>query len=71
MRQLWRKGWMYNRVRTILRAPWAGSSSEVARADLTLGENCPQPVVNHGFARSRALARMMGEPKSDGVPREK
>jgi len=35
--------------------PWLAPPLELAVAGLTLGENYPRPIVDHGFARDRAL----------------
>jgi deoxyribodipyrimidine photo-lyase len=38
--------------------PWNASSLELAAADVRLGETYPLPIVEHGFARNRALAAL-------------
>lgn len=36
-------------------APWRAPESALARAGVTLGQNYPAPIVDHGFARERAM----------------
>ena len=36
--------------------PWKASSEALARAGVVLGETYPKPIVDHAFARARALA---------------
>ncbi len=37
-------------------SPWVAPASELAGAGIRLGENYPEPIVDHAFARQRALA---------------
>ena len=37
-------------------APWTAPAEVLAKAGVTLGENYPQPIVDHATARSEALA---------------
>jgi deoxyribodipyrimidine photo-lyase len=39
-----------------LHAPWSAPSEELAGAGVVLGESYPYPIVEHAWARSRALA---------------
>jgi deoxyribodipyrimidine photo-lyase len=39
-----------------IHAPWRASSAALARAGVTLGRTYPNPIVDHPFARARALA---------------
>jgi deoxyribodipyrimidine photo-lyase len=39
-----------------IHAPWQASSDALARARVVLGKTYPQPIVEHAFARARALA---------------
>ncbi|MFT9256973.1 MAG: deoxyribodipyrimidine photo-lyase [Acetobacter sp.] len=39
-----------------LHAPWQASATDLARAGVRLGETYPHPIVEHRFARERALA---------------
>jgi deoxyribodipyrimidine photo-lyase len=41
---------------SVVHRPWAASKAELAAAGVRLGENYPQPIVDHDFARKRALA---------------
>lgn len=41
---------------TLIHNPWKASASELAAADIRLGETYPQPIVDHETARQRALA---------------
>jgi deoxyribodipyrimidine photo-lyase len=38
-----------------IHAPWRASSETLARAGVALGKTYPQPIVDHAFARARAL----------------
>ncbi len=40
-----------------LHAPWAARPADLAAADVVLGRDYPQPVVQHDEARARTLAR--------------
>jgi deoxyribodipyrimidine photo-lyase len=40
-----------------IHAPWLAKPIELAQAGVVLGENYPQPVVDHAQARARTLAR--------------
>ena len=37
-------------------APWDAPTSVLAEAGVTMGETYPKPIVDHDFARKRALA---------------
>ena len=39
-----------------IHAPWEVPSAELSKAGITLGEDYPEPVVDHGEARERAVA---------------
>jgi deoxyribodipyrimidine photo-lyase len=39
-----------------LHRPWEASPLELASAGIRLGRDYPEPVIDHGFARTRALA---------------
>jgi len=39
-----------------IHAPWTAASSELAVAGVTLGGTYPHPIIDHGFARDRAIA---------------
>ena len=39
-----------------IHAPWLAPADVLAPAGVTLGETYPAPIVDHGEARSRALA---------------
>ena len=39
-----------------LHAPWLAPADALAAAGVTLGETYPEPIVDHGEARPRALA---------------
>ncbi|MCK6486492.1 MAG: DNA photolyase family protein [Phycisphaerae bacterium] len=43
---------------TWIHAPWEASPDVLAAAGVKLGENYPQPIVDHGFARQRALGAL-------------
>ena len=38
-----------------IHAPWRASTEALARAGIVLGKTYPQPIVDHAFARARAL----------------
>lgn len=40
----------------VIHAPWTADRDTMARAGVTLGRDYPQPIVDHGEARKRALA---------------
>ncbi|HEY4317812.1 MAG TPA: deoxyribodipyrimidine photo-lyase [Herbaspirillum sp.] len=40
-----------------IHAPWNASADELREAGVILGENYPQPIVQHGLARQRTLER--------------
>jgi deoxyribodipyrimidine photo-lyase len=40
----------------VIHKPWAATSSELAKAGVRLGQTYPEPIVDHGQARQRALA---------------
>ncbi len=48
-------------------APWASGALELASADVRLGDNYPQPVVDHDTARAQTLERyaVVRKPKLD------
>jgi deoxyribodipyrimidine photo-lyase len=51
-----------------IHAPWRASSATLARAGVTLGKTYPNPIVDHSFARARALtafAKMRGKAPPD------
>jgi len=35
--------------------PWLASGQDLAKAGIRLGKNYPKPIIDHGFARTRAL----------------
>jgi deoxyribodipyrimidine photo-lyase len=40
----------------LIHKPWTATPNELASAGVTLGENYPQPIVDHSASRERALA---------------
>jgi deoxyribodipyrimidine photo-lyase len=42
--------------RQIIHAPWKGDSGTLMEAGVKLGKSYPNPIVEHGEARARALA---------------
>lgn len=44
--------------------PWELSSAELRSGGVVLGKTYPHPIVDHGFARDRALAAFKALPKS-------
>jgi deoxyribodipyrimidine photo-lyase len=40
-----------------IHAPWLASEDELKQAGITLGEDYPQPIVQHDLARLRTLER--------------
>jgi deoxyribodipyrimidine photo-lyase len=42
----------------IIHAPWAASPLDLSAAGISLGRTYPKPVVDHAFARERALAAL-------------
>ena len=43
--------------------PWELSSAELRSSGVVLGKTYPNPIVDHGFARDRALAAFQALPK--------
>ena len=41
-----------------LHSPWAADPAVLSRAGVVLGKTYPHPIVEHGFARQRALASL-------------
>ena len=41
-----------------IHAPWEASPAELAAAGVRLGQNYPQPIIDHAFARQRALGAL-------------
>ena len=41
---------------TVIHAPWTAGAETLAEAGVVLGRSYPQPIVDHGEARQRALA---------------
>ena len=48
-----------------IHAPWRAPSAALARAGVILGKTYPRPIVDHAFARARALAAF-GEARAAG-----
>ena len=42
----------------VIHSPWAADPEALRAAGVTLGQTYPQPIVDHGFARDRALAAL-------------
>jgi len=40
---------------SVIHAPWTAVSEVLGRADVVLGRDYPEPIVDHGMARARAL----------------
>jgi deoxyribodipyrimidine photo-lyase len=40
----------------VIHKPWAATTSELTKAGVRLGQTYPEPIVDHGQARQRALA---------------
>ncbi len=54
---------------TVIHQPWKASPKELEQAGLSLGENYPLPIVDHTFARNRALKALATISKSNGSSR--
>jgi deoxyribodipyrimidine photo-lyase len=52
----------------IIHRPWEAGPLELAAAGVRLGETYPLPLVEHGFARERALAAFARMGGTDGKP---
>ena len=50
-----------------MHAPWRCGAAELASADVRLGENYPQPIIDHETARAQTLSRyaLVRKPRSD------
>ena len=44
----------------VIHSPWMASADALKRAGVTLGETYPKPIVDHDFARKRALDALKG-----------
>lgn len=53
-----------------IHAPWEVPSAELSRAKVTLGEEYPEPIVDHAQARDRALAAFKAVDGSSKADRE-
>ena len=49
---------------SLIHAPWEARPIELADAGIRLGQNYPAPIVDHGFARQRALEALKSLRKS-------
>jgi deoxyribodipyrimidine photo-lyase len=50
-----------------IHAPWLASEEELKQAGITLGEDYPQPIVQHDLARQRTLQRYAVVKRQDGL----
>ena len=50
----------------VIHSPWKASGEALTRAGVALGETYPQPIVDHGLARARALAAFASMRESAG-----
>jgi deoxyribodipyrimidine photo-lyase len=57
----------------VIHAPWKANEIELAAAGLVLGENYPQPIVDHAVARERTLLRyaVVKQPGKIDTPKRK
>ncbi|WP_066266787.1 cryptochrome/photolyase family protein [Hydrogenophaga palleronii] len=55
----------------VIHAPWKANEIELAAAGVVLGENYPQPIVDHAEARERTLLRyaVVKQPNKIDAPR--
>ncbi|MGV3722561.1 MAG: cryptochrome/photolyase family protein [Actinomycetota bacterium] len=44
----------------LIHRPWSASGRELAAAGVELGHDYPRPIIDHGYARERALAALTG-----------
>ncbi|NIK90219.1 deoxyribodipyrimidine photo-lyase [Rhizomicrobium palustre] len=51
-----------------LHQPWTAPASDLAKAGIVLGKNYPKPIVEHGFARKRALRALALSKGEKGEP---
>jgi len=51
--------------KSFIHKPWLAPASVLAEAGITLGETYPAPIVDHDFARKRALAAFQTTKQSD------
>ena len=40
---------------SVIHSPWMASFSELSNAGIKLGDTYPEPIIDHSFARERAL----------------
>ena len=43
---------------SIIHSPWMASASELNNAGIKLGDTYPEPIIDHSFARDRALSAL-------------
>ena len=43
---------------SIIHSPWMASASELSNAEIKLGDTYPEPIIDHSFARDRALSAL-------------
>ena len=51
-----------------IHAPWEAAPLNLAAAGVTLGKTYPEPIVEHGKARTRALAAFGASPRTSPQP---
>ena len=42
----------------VIHSPWMASASELSNAGIKLGDTYPEPIIDHSFARDRALSAL-------------
>ena len=56
-----------------IHAPWLAPAEVLASAGVVLGRTYPRPIVDHGWARARALAAfdeiVSGRQAANGLPK--
>jgi deoxyribodipyrimidine photo-lyase len=65
------KAWVPELARVptpMVHSPWTAPPSELAVAGVTLGETYPHPIIDHRFARERAIAAYAAAQARGGGP---
>ena len=52
----------------LIHAPWLAEEEELLKGGVVLGKSYPKPIVDHGFARQRALAALKTAKGQKNVP---
>jgi deoxyribodipyrimidine photo-lyase len=51
----------------MIHAPWMTDSQQLLKAGVVLGENYPGPIIDHAYARLRALEALKSTKTADKI----